>query len=107
MWLHAEVLDAFDKGTAPGAPHLPPCLVTDAGDYSLAEWPMKRARWVACSGTLHHSECQIKTFNISNLPSKLRCPGHMVQLVQYPGDGDRRLTGHCDQCMLAAKVRGQ
>ena len=35
-----------------GPPHLPPCLVTDAGDYSLAEWPMKRARWVASSGML-------------------------------------------------------
>ena len=44
MRLHAEVLDAFDKGAAPGAPHLPPCLVTDAGDYSLAEWTVKRAR---------------------------------------------------------------
>ena len=40
----AEVLDAFDKGVVPGAPHLPPCLVTDAGDYTLAEWPAKRAR---------------------------------------------------------------
>ena len=40
----AELLDAFDNGTVPGAPHLPPCLVTNAGDYTLAEWPAKRAR---------------------------------------------------------------
>ena len=40
----AELLDSFERGAVPGAPHLPPCLVTDAGDYSLAEWPMKRAR---------------------------------------------------------------
>ena len=40
----AELLDAFAKGVVPGAPHLPPCLVTDAGDYTLAEWPAKRAR---------------------------------------------------------------
>ena len=40
----AELLDAFDKGAVSGAPHLPPCLVTNAGDYTLAEWPAKRAR---------------------------------------------------------------
>ena len=68
MWRRAEVLDAFDKGTAPGAPHLPPCLVTDAGDYSLAEWPTKRARWVACSGMLHHTRGQIQTSYIGQLP---------------------------------------
>ena len=103
------MLDAFDKGTAPGAPHLPPCLVTDAGDYSLAEWPMKRARWVACSGMLHLSVCQIKTSNMHTssfakpaetfykYPSALRCLG----------EGVGSLTGHCHQCMLATEVRGQ
>lgn len=41
----AELLDSFEKGALPGAPHLPPCLVTDAGDYTLADWPKKRARY--------------------------------------------------------------
>jgi hypothetical protein len=40
----AAVLDAFGKGEAPGGAQLPPCLVLEAGDYSLAEWPAKRAR---------------------------------------------------------------
>lgn len=41
----AAMLDAFEKGQIPGAPHLPPCLITDMGEYSLAEWPARRARY--------------------------------------------------------------
>lgn len=49
-FMRAAVLDAFGKGEIPGGPHLPPCLVTDTGDYTLAEWPFKRARCAAVSG---------------------------------------------------------
>jgi hypothetical protein len=38
------VLDVFAAGTAPGATSLPSCVITEAGDYSLAAWPRKRSR---------------------------------------------------------------
>ena len=38
------VLDAFAAGGAPGASTLPACVVSEAGDYSLADWPRKRSR---------------------------------------------------------------
>ena len=38
------VLDAYAVGGAPGAATLPACVVSEAGDYSLADWPRKRSR---------------------------------------------------------------
>lgn len=38
------VLDAWPAGGAPGAGSLPACVVTEASDYSLADWPRKRSR---------------------------------------------------------------
>ena len=100
MWLLAEVLDAFSKGATPRARYLPPCLVTDAGDYSLAEWPMKRARWVAYSGTLCHSIGQIQVYaKTVLLPSKLRFCGHMPQLVESSGKDACSFIGHCIWCI--------
>lgn len=39
-----EVLDAYAAGDAPGARMLPACVITEAADYSLEEWPERRAR---------------------------------------------------------------
>lgn len=39
-----EVLDAYAAGDAPGARSLPACIVAEAADYSLEEWPERRAR---------------------------------------------------------------
>jgi len=39
-----EVLDAYAAGDAPGARMLPACVISEAADYSLEEWPERRAR---------------------------------------------------------------
>lgn len=39
-----DVLDAYAAGDAPGARMLPACVVAEAADYSLEEWPERRAR---------------------------------------------------------------
>ena len=39
-----EVLDAYAAGDAPGARALPACVVAEAADYSLEDWPERRAR---------------------------------------------------------------